>query len=147
MSKKTRRREKGLLDPKTPAPFRPSDKAYGVHALDATREEIMPKRKPLPVDQPNRRADHVLLGGPVVAYLEALIDAAMAHSGALNTDEDPELALCEATGMRHHEYEAVVLRTEGVAWHGIAKEQHVTPEAADAASNSGVRKLQRYVKT
>jgi len=120
---------------------------YGQHALDATLEEIMPASRPAPVDQPGERADHRLLTGPLVAYLEALIDAAMAHSGALNTDEEPEHVLCEATGMSHLEYEAVVLRSEGMDWFAIAKHQAVTVERAEIAAKSGIRKLRRFVRT
>jgi len=107
----------------------------------------MPAIRPAPLDEPGKRADDQLLTGPLVAYLEALIDAAMAHSGALNTDEKPEDVLCEATGMSHLEYEAVVLRAGGADWKGVAQSQAVTLEEARAAGKEGVRKLRRFVRT
>jgi hypothetical protein len=146
LTKKARRRE-GLFPPRRAKPSKPLGQRYGQHVLDATLEEIMPRIRPAPVDEPTKRADDQLLIGPLVAYLEALIDVAMAHSGALNTDEDPEQVLCEATGMSHLEYEAVLLWAEGVDWSSVARSQAVSPDEAAAAGKSGVRKLRRYVRT
>ena len=97
MTKKARRRIDGLFAPRRPKRWKALDSDYGRHVLDTALADIRPSQ----LDEPGKRADHQLLTGPLVAYLEALIDTAMAHSGALNTDEDPEHVLCEATGMSH----------------------------------------------
>ena len=146
MTKKAQRRRQGLLPPRRRKPGKPLEERYG-HVLDSTLEEIMPRIRPAPTDQPGKRADHVLLSNPLFAYLEALIDTAMAHSGALNTDDDPKDVLCEATGMSDLEYETVVLWAEGVDWLVIGKQQAVSSEVAARAGRSGIRKLRRYVQT
>lgn len=167
MTKKARRRNPrvpGLFKPKPPRrdfrdkklatlgwkEFYGSLRAAGMNpatVLDATEQELHPTVKPKPIDQPGKRADHALLTGPLIAYLEALIDAAMAHSGALNTDEDPEDVLCEATGLTHLEYEAVVMRTEGCNWLSIGASNGVTEPVARAAAMEGIKKLRRFVQT
>lgn len=88
----------------------------------------------------------MLLSGPLFAYLEALITTALAHSGALNTDEDPKQVLCEAADLTELEYDAVVLRSEGQDWERIAKRNRVTAEQAEAVTRSGIRKLRLFIQ-
>ena len=136
-----------MLAPKESPPFKAFDQVYGVHALDATRDEIMPPQMQPPQDQPTRRADHILLAGPVFAVLEAIIDAALAYSGALNADEDPEEVLREATGITPEEYAAVVERSENGSWEHIAQRHNTTPAHARDLANEGLKKLRRFINT
>ncbi len=105
----------------------------------------MPERKPVPLDEPTRRADHVLLSGPLVALLEAIIDVALAHSGALNTDEDPQAVLREATGITAEEYDAVLGRSENHSWERIANRNKTTTAHARELATAGLKKLRRFV--
>lgn len=144
MTKRAHRRRDGLLAPRRPK-HKPLAQRYG-HVLDSTVEEIMPAVRPAPVDRPTVRADHLLLTGPLFAYLEALITSALAHSGALNTDEDPRDVLCEAAGLSHLEYQSVVMRSENCSWDTIARSQAVTAGEARSAAAAGVKKLRRFVE-
>lgn len=115
--------------------------------LDATIDEIMPVIRPAPVDEPNVRADHLLAKSELGENLTVLLDAALAWSGALNSDEDlPDYsALAEEANLSLAEYETVAMTIDGWSRQEVAKFQKLTPKAVDAAYRRGLTKIRQYV--
>ena len=115
--------------------------------LDVTKAEMHPTRRPRPLDEPTVKADHELLKSELGQNLTTLIDAAMARSGAFNSDDDdPLIVMSEAAGLSLAEYEAVAMQADGFGWEEIAKRQHVTGAAARNAGFRGRRKLRKFVQ-
>ena len=75
----------------------------------------------------------------------ARIDQALAKAGALNTDTDPLLTLCDAANLTISEYEAVVMQADGLSWEWIARAQRVTVNSAKHAGRRARLKLREYV--
>jgi len=147
MTKRARRRQEGLLAPRRPKRWKAFDDDYGRHVLDATRAEIMPEVRPAPVDEPTVRADHLLRKAELIDNLEVLLTAALAHAGALNSDEDlPDYsALAEEANLTLAEYEAVAMTIDGHDLQQIAKFQHVSVDAVAAARRRGLLKIRQFV--
>lgn len=144
MTKKARRRWQALLNPRPPRKLR---ETYGLHILDSTREEIMPRTKPAPVDEPQQPADHLLRKSDLVQNLQVLFDAALARAGAFNSDDDlPDYStLAEEANLTLAEYEAVAMSVDGHSREEIAKWQHVSVDAVDAARRRGLEKLLKFI--
>jgi DNA-binding CsgD family transcriptional regulator len=115
--------------------------------LDATMDEIMPVIRPTPVDEPNVRADHLLSKTELGKNLNALVDAALARSGALNSDEDlPDFsALAEEANLTLAEYEAVAMTLDGHSREAIAKFQHLSVDSSRSNYRRGLTKIRQYV--
>jgi hypothetical protein len=111
--------------------------------LDSTLAELHPKvRREVPADDPYMHP----LKSRQLKFLVSLIDRALAMAGALNSDDDePELALCEAADLTRAEYEAVVLRSDGLEWEQIANLQGVTERRARLSGERGIAKLREFV--
>lgn len=146
MTKRARRRQDWLLAPRRPNRWAAVRADYG-HVLDATMDEIMPVIRPAPVDEPNLRSDHFFAKTELGKNLTALVDAALARSGALNSDEDlPDYsALAEEANLTLAEYETVAMTLDGWTRQEVAKFQKLSPKAVDSAYRRGLTKIRQYV--
>jgi DNA-directed RNA polymerase specialized sigma24 family protein len=131
MTKKAKRKLKGLLTRKRDTRFSAPADDPGKHVLDTATEVDLEAMDP-------RRS-------PFLQAVTARIDQALAKAGALNSDTDPLLILCDAANLTVAEYEAVVMQADGLSWEWIARAQRVSVNAAKLAGRRGLRKLREYV--
>jgi len=145
LTKRGYRRRAGLLPPRRSRPSKPLEERYG-HVLDSTLDEIMPRHRTAPVDEPTLPADHLLKKADLIQNLEALFQAALARSGALNSDDDfPDYsALAEEANLSVAEYEAVAMSIDGWELQDIAKFQGVSLDAAGSARRRGLTKIRQF---
>lgn len=124
--------------------------------LDTTLAEVMPEgpgraglRRRALADQPGVSADDPYMHpdkSELLQSLNALIDAAAARAGVLNSDDDDPLAvMARAAGLSRAEFETVALHAEGWAWPTIAKAQGVSEAAAKQAGYRGSELLRQFV--
>ena len=117
--------------------------------LDSARQELHPRYRRGLLDEPGVPADDRFVlpeQSELLKDLNAMIDMALARSGALNSDDDdPLIQMAENAGLTLAEYEAVALQAEGWDWASIAKAQHVSENAARHSGRRGVLKLRQFV--
>lgn len=131
MTKSTKRKLKALLAPKLDTRFRALTDDPGKHVLDAATDVDLDAMDPR--------------NSTFLKALTARIDQALAKAGALNSDADPLLLVCDAADLTISEYEAVVMQADGLSWRWIARAQRVSENAARLAGRRGLQKIRQYV--